>query len=92
MKLKIELTKPFSDAVGKRQLELEFEGKTVEELLKILVDKYPKLKKEFYTEDGGVTDYMMVFVNDKPISALNGTDTGLNNGDKLLFFFPISGG
>ncbi len=92
MKLAIELTKPFSDAVGKRELEVDFDGRSVEELLQHMTEKYPKLRKEIYGETGEVTEYVIVFVNDKPISALDGTDTGLKNGDKLLFFFPISGG
>ncbi len=63
MKLRIELTKPFSDAVGKRELEIDFDGSTVEQLLKFLTYKYPKLKDELYTETGEITDYIIVFVN-----------------------------
>ena len=92
MKLKIKLLKPFSDAVGKSELELDFDGTTLKDLLKVLVDRYPKLKKEFYTKTDKLTDYMCMFVNDRPISALNGTNTELKNGDELLFFIPISGG
>lgn len=89
MKLTIELTKPFSDAVGKRNLEIDFEGTTVEGLLDHLADAYPKLKNEFYA-DG--TYNVLVFVNDKPISALEGLNTPLKDADKVLLLFPISGG
>jgi len=92
MKLKIKLLRPFSDAVGKSELKLDFDGMTLENLLKILVDRYPKLKKEFYTKTNELTEYMCVFVNDKPISALNGINTELKNDDEILFFIPISGG
>ena len=92
MKLKIKLLKPFSDAVGKSELELDFDGATLEDMLKILVNRYPRLKKEFYTKTDELTDYMCMFVNDKPISALNGINTELKNGDELLFFIPVSGG
>jgi MoaD family protein len=91
-KIKIKLLKPFSDAVGKSELEVDFNGSTLEDLLKVLVDRYPKLKKEFYTETDELTEYICVFVNDKPISALNGINTDLKNDDELLFFIPISGG
>ena len=50
------------------------------------------MKKEFYTKTDELTDYMCMFVNDKPISALNGINTELKNGDELLFFIPVSGG
>jgi len=92
MKLKIKLLKPFSDAVGKSELELDFDGATLEDMLKVLVNRYPSLKKEFYTKTDELTDYMCMFVNDKPISALNGINTELKNGDELLFFIPVSGG
>ena len=92
MKLKIKLLKPFSDAVGKSELELDFDGATLEDMLKVLVNRYPKLKKEFYTKTDELTDYMCMFINNKPISALNGINTELKNGDELLFFIPVSGG
>ena len=92
MKLKIKLLKPFSNAVGGSELEMDFDGNTLRDLLKLLVDKYPKLKKELYTKAGELTEYLCVFVNDKPISALNGVNTKLKNDDEILFFIPISGG
>ncbi|MFW6120512.1 MAG: ubiquitin-like small modifier protein 1 [Petrotogales bacterium] len=92
MKLKIKLLKPFSDAVGKRELEIDFSGITLEDLLKILVDRYPKLKKEFYTETDELAEHICVFVNDKPVSALNGISTELKNNDEILFFIPVGGG
>ncbi len=92
MKLKLNMLKPFSDVIGKKELGFEFDGKTIEDLFKALVNKYPKLKDELYTKDDEITDYVSIFVNDKPLSALNGVDTKLKNGDELLFFVPISGG
>jgi MoaD family protein len=92
MKLKIKFLKPFSDAVNKNELELDFDGNTLEELLKIMVNRYPKLKTEFYTKTNDLSEDMCIFVNDKPTSALNGIKTKLKNGDELIFFIPISGG
>ena len=45
MKLKIKLLKPFSDAIDKSELELDFDGATLEDMLKVLVNRYPRLKK-----------------------------------------------
>ncbi len=91
-KIKIKLLKPFSDAVGESELKVDFNGSTLEDMLKVLVDRYPKLKQSFYTKTDELTDYLAMFVNDKPISALNGLKTKLKNGDELLFFIPASGG
>ena len=92
MKVKIKLLRPFSNAIGKNELKIDFKGKTLDDLLKSLVDIYPKFYNEFYTETGEITDYICIFVNDKPMSALNGMDTVLKNDDEILFFIPISGG
>ena len=46
MKLKIKLLKPFSDAVGKSELELDFDGITLEDIPKVSADRYPRMKKE----------------------------------------------
>jgi molybdopterin synthase sulfur carrier subunit len=92
MKLKIKFLKPFSDAVDKRELDFNFNGITLSELLQVLVDKYPKLKTEFYTLNDNLSDHVCIIINDKPTSALNGLNTELKNGDEILFFVPISGG
>ena len=92
MKLKINLLKPFSDVVGKSELKLDLDGTTLEDLLKVLIDRYPKLKEEFYTKTNELLDYILIFVNNKPISNLNGIKTELKNGDELYFFIAISGG
>jgi MoaD family protein len=92
MKLLVKLLRPFSEIVGKKELELEFDDGTISNLLESMVDKYPKLKDELYTKEDRVSEYVCIFVNDKPLSALNGVDTRLKDGDEVLFFIPVSGG
>jgi len=92
MKLKLKFLRPFSEAVGKGDLEIDFKDKTINALIKELTEKYPKIKKEIYNENSELTEYICIFVNDKPITALKGVDTVLKNGDEVLFFMPISGG
>jgi len=92
MKVKIKLLRPFSDAIGKNEIELEFDGSQLKDLLNELVTKYPKLKNEIYTKNDELTDYICIFVNDKPFTALNGLDSILKNNDEILFFIPVSGG
>ena len=92
MKITIKLLKPFSNAVGKNELDLDFNGSTLKDLINILIDKFPKLKKELYEKNDELTDYVCIFVNDKPIAALNEMNTELKNNDEILFFMPVSGG
>ncbi len=92
MKIKIKLLRPFSEIVGKKELEIELKGTTLNDLLIYLLKKYPKLKNELYTKNDELTDYICIFVNDKPASALNEFETKIKDGDEILFFIPISGG
>jgi len=92
MKLKLKFLKPFSDVIGKSELNEDYDVNYLDDLLKVIIDKYPKLKKEFLTNDNKLTDYICIFINNNPISALNGLMTKLNTNDELLFFIPISGG
>jgi len=88
----IEFTKPFSDAVGARQLTIDFHGNDVKDLLTHLCREYPELNPHLYTDPNTVTQYILIFLNSKPLSAYQGIDTSLADGDELLFMFPISGG
>jgi MoaD family protein len=92
MKIKIKFLNPFSKIVGKSKLKIDFKGITFEDLLTLLVNNYPKLKNEFYTKNNELSDHICIFLNDKPISALNGIKTEVKNNDELIFFIPISGG
>ena len=92
MRLKIKLLKPFSTVVGKNELEYDFKGIILEDFLKELILKYPKLEKELYNKDSKLTEYLCIFINDKPMTALKGLNTKLKDDDEILFFMPISGG
>ena len=92
MKLTVKLLRPFSKIIRKNELKLDINVSTVKDLLEILSKNYPKIKNELYTENNELTEYVNLFVNDKPISALNGIDTKLKNNDEILLFAPVSGG
>ncbi|UCE74446.1 MAG: MoaD family protein [Methanomassiliicoccales archaeon] len=92
MKIKVKLLKPFSDIAGKGMVDIEFEEENVEQALLELCRLYPDLKKELFNEQGEVTFSVNIFVNDKPISALEDVNTRLDEGDEILIFMPVGGG
>ena len=92
MKIKIKLLRPYSEIVGKKELDIDFSGSTLNDLINYLINKYPKLKSELYTENNEITEYVCIFVNDKPASALKELETKIKEGDEILFFVPLSGG
>jgi MoaD family protein len=92
MILTIKFLRPCKEIIWKSEIELDLEVKTIKDLLKILVDKYPKLEKELFRKNQELTEHVCIFLNDKPISAINYLDTELKNSDNILFFIPVSGG
>jgi MoaD family protein len=86
------LLKPLSDVVGKKELRLDLEGKTLADLLKALVEKHPKLGDHLYSGKNSLSDHVNVFVNDKPVTKQDVASTRLHDGDEILLFIPVSGG
>ena len=92
MKIKVKLLKPFSDIAGKGELDLEFEGEVVSHALERLCQLHPKLREELFDEKGNISYSVNIFVNDKPLSALEEEKTHLEDADEILIFMPVSGG
>jgi MoaD family protein len=92
MKIKVMLSQPFKDMVGKGEFVLNLRKCTVKYLIAHLAHKYPKFGSEIYNKDGSITDYVSIMVNDAPIDILKGVDTVLSDNDNVLIFVPIGGG
>jgi molybdopterin converting factor small subunit len=84
MKLPLGLTYP------EEQKEMECEGVTVAQALEDVIRREPRLKPRIYREDGRL--FVGVFLNNRNVSALQGLDTPLADGDELRLMPPIAGG
>ena len=80
--------RPYAEGVG----QIEVNAKTVSEAMEELTRTYPALKKHLYTEDGELRTYVNLFLNDEDIRHLDGVNTKLNNGDRLMIIPSIAGG
>ena len=81
------------EEVGTRELSMELtEGSTVDDLLSIIVEKYPDLTNLVYDKEGVFREYLEVAVNKTDIIGLDGLKTGLSDGDTVLIMPPIGGG
>jgi len=90
MKVKVRLLRPFSDAVGRPEVEVAVpEGATVRHLVVHLCEQFPELAPHIYEAGGGMTEYLTMFQNDKPVMDL---EMVLHDGDEVLMMFPVSGG
>lgn len=74
------------------QSEVELEGNTVGEVLKLLSEEYPDTKKALFDENNELRAFVNVFVNDENIRDLDGFDSSLKNGDEVILIPAIAGG
>jgi molybdopterin converting factor small subunit len=90
MKITVRLLRPFSTAVGRPQVDVAVpEGATVRHLVVHLCEQYPELWPHIYEASGGMTEYLTMMLNDRPVMDI---DMELGDGDELLMMFPVSGG
>jgi molybdopterin synthase sulfur carrier subunit len=82
------------DAAGKRDETLSLpDGATVKDLIDHLIGLYGDgFRGYVYDGDGRPLDYLMFSVNEVDIRSLNGLDTVLRGGDRVLVMPPIGGG
>lgn len=65
------------------------EGASVRELISELTEKFPDLKKSL-VDDARAN--ALILVNDREISALNGLETKLKDGNNVIFVPVVHGG
>ena len=74
------------------QSEFRVEGRTVSELLDQVLSRYPALKPHLFDAEGNLRHYFNIFVNGTHIRELNGMDTPLREGDKVILMASAAGG
>ena len=82
------------DAAGKRSETLALpDGATVMDLINHLIGLFgDRFRGYLYDDEGRLIDYLMFSVNEVDIRSLNGFDTVLRDGDRVLVMPPIGGG
>jgi len=74
------------------QATVEAQGDTVRAALHNLVERYPDLKSNLYTDDGALRQFVNIYLNDDDIRYLDGPDTALTDGAELSIVPSIAGG
>jgi molybdopterin synthase sulfur carrier subunit len=80
MKVKVLYFSQVKDKVGKNEEEIEFEGKTLKDLVDVLVNKYPNI--------GDILKRSMFAVNE----SYETMDYNLQDNDIIAIIPPVSGG
>jgi len=82
------------DSSGKRSETLSLPGgATVMDLVNHLIGLYgDRFRGYVFDDEGMLIDYLMFSVNDVDVRSLDGFDTVLRDGDRVLVMPPIGGG
>jgi molybdopterin converting factor small subunit len=74
------------------QSELSVSGATAAEALAELVSQYPAIQPQLFKEDGELRMFVNLFKGEENIKDLQGLQTPLGEGDRLMILPSIAGG
>jgi len=74
------------------QTEVNVKGSTVGEALNDLVLQFPALKKHLFNDGDELRPFVNLFLGDENVRHIQGVDTPLKEGDKLMIIPSIAGG
>jgi len=74
------------------QREIVVPAASVAELLENLLAQYPTLRPHLFDAQGNLRRHFNIFVNGANIRDLNGMDTPLTDGDKVILMASAAGG
>lgn len=94
MKINLKMFIPvLPEMIGSKELVVEFEGDTVNDLVDHLVDQYgQKAKQALCDEDGNLDPMIQVLINGKSWVTSEQLDEPLENGDDLVIMMMMAGG
>ncbi|HEY6967923.1 MAG TPA: ubiquitin-like small modifier protein 1 [Candidatus Angelobacter sp.] len=91
MSLKISIPTPLRRYTEGHGM-VEVAGGSVGSALDALLERYPVLKQQLYTEDGRLRSFVNLYVNDEDIRYLEKTETTVVPGDTISIVPSIAGG
>jgi len=74
------------------QTEVTVQGDNVGAALKDLVNQFPQLKKHLFNDAEELRPFVNLFLGEEDVRHLQGVETPLKEGDKLMIIPSIAGG
>jgi MoaD family protein len=94
MKVNLKILLPgLPEAIGHKELEVEFAGETVNDLIEHLVARYGrKARQALYDGKGELDPLVQVLLNGKEWVTHDRLDTALQDGDSVVLMVMMAGG
>lgn len=83
---------PVLRAAAGQQKQVEAAGSTVGEVLGSLVERYPGLRGQLFTEDGTLNRFVNVYLNDQDVRYLQELATPAADLDTVVILPAMAGG
>jgi MoaD family protein len=81
------------EAIGRKELEVEFAGETVNDLIEHLVAQYgQKARQALYDERGQLDPVVQILLNGEEWVTHDRLDRPLQDGDHVFFMIMLAGG
>ena len=74
------------------QSEVKVQGQTVREALSGVTQQYTALQPHLFAANGELRAFVNLFLNEEDIRQLQGLDTPIKEGDRLMLIPSIAGG
>jgi MoaD family protein len=94
MKVRLKVLLPvLPEAIGSNELELEFPGETINDLIEHLIVRYGrKAKQALYDEHGQLDQVIQILLNGEEWVTHDQLDRALQDGDYLMVMLMLAGG
>jgi MoaD family protein len=94
MRVKLKIFLPLlPEVIGRKELEVEFAGETINDLVEHLVAQYGrKAKKALYDSTDKLDPVIQVLLNGKEWVTHDRLDAALQDGDEVMFMIMMAGG
>jgi MoaD family protein len=94
MKVNLKLFLPvLPEAIGRKELAVEFAGETVGDLIEHLVARYGrKARQAMYDKKGKLDPMVQILLNGKEWVPHDQLDTALQDGDDVVLMVMMAGG
>jgi molybdopterin converting factor small subunit len=74
------------------QSEVNVSGSNIAEVLADLTNQFPTIKPHIFHEDGALRPFVNLFVGENNIKDLQGVDTQIKDGERIMLIPSIAGG
>lgn len=79
-------------AYANHEAKTQVPAKTVGDALGALVAKHPALRSHLYEADGKLRSFVNVYLGERDVRELGGSDAAVREGDTLLIVPSVAGG